>query len=430
MRAQTQISERRACSLMGLSRTVLHYQAKPENETLRQRLVDLSGDRRRFGYRRLRILLEREGFEANHKRVYRLYREAGLAVRRRKKRERVALERQPLIIPPGPNHTWSMDFVADALADGRPLKCLTVVDDCTKESVEIAVARRINGQGVAHALEAVCRFRGYPALIRTDQGPEFTGRALDQWASANGVRLMLTQPGKPTQNAYIESFNGKFRNECLNEHWFTSLEHARAVIGAWRRDYSEVRPHGAIGNQTPAHLAAALRETGCLRQPKLRAVRSPTRTLQSSAWHQDRGQVRIGRLDLDTHQQRPALRLYAFLPARTRRRVGPHHLSAAQGVVEFGHGRAGIARMQLNAYVVVVADQVCYAHAGTLGVLPTALGTIAVEDDHVAAMPAAVLQESLVRGTFRYRRNRLDDCGVEREQHVLQPVRFFSAGSQ
>jgi putative transposase len=249
---------------MGLSRTVLHYQAKPEDEALRQRLVELSGDRRRFGYRRLHILLEREGFEANHKRVYRLYREAGLAVRRRKKRERVALERHPLTMPPGPNHTWSMDFVFDALADGRPLKCLTVVDDCTKESVEIAVARRINGQGVADALEAVCRFRGYPTLIRTDQGPEFTGRALDQWASANEVKLMLTQPGKPTQNAYIESFNGKFRDECLNEHWFTSLEHARALIGAWRRDYNEVRPHSAIGNQTPAQFAAALRETGCL----------------------------------------------------------------------------------------------------------------------------------------------------------------------
>lgn len=137
-------------------------------------------------------------------------------------------------------------------------------DDCTKESVEIVVERRINGQAVADALEAVCRFRGYPSIIRTDQGPEFTGRALDQWASHNGVRLLLTQPGKPTQNAYIESFNGKFRDECLNEHWFASLDHARAVIGAWRRDYNEERPHSAIGNQTPAQFAATLRETGCL----------------------------------------------------------------------------------------------------------------------------------------------------------------------
>lgn len=169
--AQTMISERRACALMGLSRTVLRYVPEPGDDALRQRMVALAGERRRFGYRRLHILLEREGFEVNHKRVQRLYRLAGLAVRRRRKRDRVAVERKPLQIPSGPNHTWSMDFVFDALADGRPVKCLTVVDDCTKEPVEILIARRINGQAVADALEAVCRFRGYPATIRTDQGP-------------------------------------------------------------------------------------------------------------------------------------------------------------------------------------------------------------------------------------------------------------------
>lgn len=157
-----------------------------------------------------------------------------------------------------------MDFVFDALANGRPIKCLTVVDDCTKECIEIAVGRRLNGAAVVEALEAICRFRGYPSIVRTDQGPAFTGRALDQWASSNGVRLALTQPGKPTQNAYIESFNGKFRDECLNEHWFISIEHARAVIGAWRRDYNETRPHSSVGNRTPADFAASLRETGCL----------------------------------------------------------------------------------------------------------------------------------------------------------------------
>jgi len=258
------ISERRACALIGLARTVLRYVPEPGDDTLRQRMVELAGERRRFGYRRLHILLEREGFEVNHKRVHRLYRLAGLAVRRRRKRDRVAVERQPLQIPSGPNHTWSMDFVFDALADSRPVKCLTVVDDCTKEAVEIVVARRINGQAVADALEAVCRFRGYPATIRTDQGPEFTGRALDQWAHANGVKLVLTQPGKPTQNAYIESFNGKFRDECLNEHWFTSFDHAKAVIAAWRRDYNEVRPHSSIGNRTPAEFAATVRDQGFL----------------------------------------------------------------------------------------------------------------------------------------------------------------------
>ena len=264
MRAKTSISERRACSLLGLSRTVLHYSPRPTDDSLEQRLIELAGERRRFGYRRLHILLEREGFEANHKRVHRLYRKAGLAVRRRRKRDRVAVERKPLQIPPGPNHTWSMDFVFDALANGKPIKCLTVVDDCTKEAVEIAVARRINGQGVADILEAVCRFRGYPTTIRTDQGPEFTGKSLDQWAHANGVTLQLTQPGKPTQNAYIESFNGKFRDECLNEHWFASLDQAKTEIAIWRRDYNEVRPHSSLDQQTPAAFAETLREQGLL----------------------------------------------------------------------------------------------------------------------------------------------------------------------
>ena len=157
-----------------------------------------------------------------------------------------------------------MDFVFDALATGTAIKCLTVVDDCTKEAVEIGVGRRINGQGVADLLEAVCRFRGYPAAIRTDQGPEFTGRSLDQWAQANGVKLVLTQPGKPTQNAYVESFNGKFRDECLNENWFVSLEHARAVIATWRQDYNEVRPHSSLSKRTPAEFAATLRDRGTL----------------------------------------------------------------------------------------------------------------------------------------------------------------------
>lgn len=264
MRAKTHISERRACSLLGLSRSVLHYVSQRMDDGLQQRLVELAGERRRFGYRRLHILVEREGFMVNHKRVHRLYRAAGLAVRKRRKRERVAVERRPLQIPPGPNHTWSMDFVFDALATGTAIKCLTVVDDCTKEAVEIGVGRRINGQGVADILEAVCRFRGYPAAIRTDQGPEFTGRSLDQWAQAHGVKQVLTQPGKPTQNAYVESFNGKFRDECLNENWFVSLEHARAVIATWRQDYNEVRPHSSLSKRTPAEFAATLRDRGTL----------------------------------------------------------------------------------------------------------------------------------------------------------------------
>jgi putative transposase len=264
VRAKINLSERRVCRVLGISRSVLHYASQRKDDGLQKRLVELAGERRRFGYRRLHILVEREGFSVNHKRVHRLYRQAGLAVRKRRKRAHVAIERRPLQIPSGPNHTWSMDFVFDALANGKPIKCLTVVDDCTKESVEIAVARRINGQGVADILESVCRFRGYPAAIRTDQGPEFTGKALDQWAHANRVKLILIQPGKPAQNAYIESCNGRFRDECLNEHWFVTLDQAKALIDAWRRDYNQVRPHSALQNRTPAEFAATLRKHGTI----------------------------------------------------------------------------------------------------------------------------------------------------------------------
>lgn len=261
MREKTSISERRACQLAGISRTTLNYEPKvqPENVALQERIVELAQVRRRFGYRRIHALLRREGVEANHKRIFRLYQEAGLAVRRRRKRHGVAVEREKLELPSQPNEVWSMDFVSDALAGGRRLKALTIVDDFTKESVDIVADHGISGHYVVRVLEQAVRFRGLPAAIRTDQGPEFTGRALDQWAYRNGVQLKLIEPGKPTQNAYIESFNGKFRDECLNEHWFTSLAEARILISAWRRDYNENRPHSALNYQTPAEFAARYR---------------------------------------------------------------------------------------------------------------------------------------------------------------------------
>lgn len=261
MREKTSISERRACQLVGLSRTVLHYVSseRPENESLQQRITELAQTRRRFGYRRIGALLRREGRKANHKRVFRLYQEAGLAVKRRRKRHGVAVEREKLTKPSKPNEVWSMDFVSDALAEGRRIKALTIVDDFTKESVDIALDHGISGHYVTRVLDQAVRFRGVPAAIRTDQGPEFTGRALDQWAYRNGVQLKLIQPGKPTQNAYIESFNGRFRDECLNEHWFTSLAEARVLVAAWRRDYNENRPHSALGYRTPSEFAASFR---------------------------------------------------------------------------------------------------------------------------------------------------------------------------
>lgn len=261
MQCETAISERRACQLVGLSRSTLRYQTRRSvvDLQLRARIVELAQERRRFGYRRIHALLRREGIEINHKRTYRLYREARLAVRQRKRRKGVAVPREPLQLPQERNAVWSMDFVFDALSDGHRLKVLTIVDDCTKELVDLVADRSISGRYVTRVLDRAARFRGYPQAIRTDQGPEFTGKALDQWAYEHGVELKLIQAGKPTQNAFIESFNGKLRDECLNEHWFHSIEHARAILRQWRQDYNEQRPHSMLGYKTPAEKAEDLR---------------------------------------------------------------------------------------------------------------------------------------------------------------------------
>ncbi|MFY3790001.1 IS3 family transposase [Providencia manganoxydans] len=257
----TQLSERRACLLVGIQRASLRYQpqANREDDKLQARIKELALERRRFGYRRIHRLLRREGFDVNHKRVYRLYCELGLTVSKRRRRKSQCVEREPLLLPSVPNHTWSMDFVMDALSNGRRIKCLTIVDDYTKECLDIPVATGISGDEVVITLESIAAFRGYPASIRTDQGPEFTGKALDQWAYQHGVILKVIQAGKPTQNAYIESFNGKFRDECLNEHWFRDLSHARDLISLWRMDYNENRPHSALGYLTPSEFAATTR---------------------------------------------------------------------------------------------------------------------------------------------------------------------------
>lgn len=261
MRSETSISERRACDLVGIYRSTLRYQPirSDETEQLKSRIIELAQERRRFGYRRIHALLRREGNEVNHKRVYRLYSEANLAVKRRKRRKGVMVPREALELPVERNEVWSMDFVMDALSNGRRFKILTIVDDCTKESVDLVADFGISGQYVTRILDQAACFRGYPKAIRTDQGPEFTGRALDQWAYQHGVQLKLIQPGKPTQNAYIESFNGKFRDECLNDHWFHSISHARAIIKQWRVDYNEHRPHSTLGYKTPAEVAQQLR---------------------------------------------------------------------------------------------------------------------------------------------------------------------------
>ena len=273
MRRELMISERRACGLVGLARTTLRRVVveEPATASLRARIIDLAHARRRFGYRRIHDLLRREGVRANHKKVYRLYREAALSVRRRRRRKGVMLDRQTLYVPTKPNEIWSIDFVMDALANGRRIKCLTIVDDFTRECLDIAVDYGISGGYVARVLDTIGQFRGLPRAIRTDQGPEFTSRALDRWAYGCGVDLKLIAAGKPTQNAYIESFNGKFRDECLNDHYFRTLEHARAVISIWRRDYNEARPHSGIGRIPPAEFAARFR-SGSSNATELRIV--------------------------------------------------------------------------------------------------------------------------------------------------------------
>ncbi len=225
------------------------------NRILAGKIIEIAQARRRFGYRRVHDLLRPEFPGVNHKRVYRLYTAADLTVRKRRKAKRPLGERAPLQLAARVNAVWSMDFVSDSLVNGRRLKCLTVADDFSHECVDIAVDYGISGQYVTRLLDQAARFRGYPDAVRTDNGPEFTSRAFMAWAQARGVRHILIEPGRPMQNGYIESFNGKFRDECLNDHWFQTLHQARGVIAEWRRDYNEVRPHSTIGRMPPARFA-------------------------------------------------------------------------------------------------------------------------------------------------------------------------------
>lgn len=228
-----------------------------DEPVLRRRLRELALERRRFGYRRLHVLLGREGLAVNHKRVERLYRDEGLTVRRRARKRVAAAARTPLLLPTGPNEQWSLDFVSDALSWGRRVRLLAVVDTVTREALAIEVDTSLPGERVVRVLERLATERGAPAAIVLDNGPELTGRALDQWAYGRGVQLRFIAPGKPVQNAFAESFVGRLRDECLNEHWFTTLADARRTVEAWRRDYNAVRPHSALGYRTPTEARRA-----------------------------------------------------------------------------------------------------------------------------------------------------------------------------
>ena len=219
-------------------------------------MKELAEQRRRFGARRLHVILKREGLVVNHKRTERIYREEGLSLRVRKRKRRAAGLRLEMPKPEYPNQSYSMDFVSDRLWTGRRLKMLTMVDDFTRECPKIEVDFSIGGERVCRILDEVFEIRGYPNVITMDNGPEFSGRALDEWAYRHGVKLNFIQPGKPVQNAFIESFNGRFRDECLNDNWFNMLKETREIVEEWRQDYNGFRPHSSIGNLTPKEFAA------------------------------------------------------------------------------------------------------------------------------------------------------------------------------
>ena len=247
----------RACGLMGISRSLYRYRSRwPDSAALRSRIEEIAALKRRYGYRRVYLRLRREGWPVNRKRVYRIYRDAGLAVRRRKRKRIGLVERKPLPKPAAANLSWSMDFVSDGLAAGRRFRCLNMVDDCTRECVAIEVDTSLTGTRVQAVLDRLAETRGLPQSITVDHGPEFEGQVLDTWAYGAKVQLSFIRPGKPNENAYIESFNGKFRDECLNEHWFLTMAHARRIIETWRIEYNTEQPHSSLGNLTPQEFAA------------------------------------------------------------------------------------------------------------------------------------------------------------------------------
>ena len=253
------MSERGALRIIGMSASALRYEPASDcNCALKERIIALAQRHRRYGAGMIYLKLRQAGEIVNHKRVDRLYAEASLQVKKRRRKKIPLSDRHPLERPTAANQVWSMDFVFDRTAEGRSIKSLTVVDDATHEAVAIVPERALGGNQLVRILEHLAYTRGLPKAIRTDNDKEFCSRAMLTWAHARGVQLFLIEPGKPNQNAYIESFNGRFRDECLNEHWFTSLRHARVIVETWRKEYNEERPKKSLGGMTPAAYAKTL----------------------------------------------------------------------------------------------------------------------------------------------------------------------------
>jgi putative transposase len=270
LRLAYEVSERRACSTLGADRTSIRYRStRPDDAAIRARLRELAAIRRRFGYRRLHILLRREGIVMNHKKLRRLYREERLQVRRRGGRKRALGTRAPMALPQGPNQRWSLDFLSDAFADGRRFRILAIVDDFTRECLALVPDTSLPGLRVARELDTLIACRGRPAMCVSDNGTELTGMAILRWSLETRVEWHYIAPGKPQQNAFIESFNGRLRDELLNEMLFNSLAHVREALSIWKDDYNTTRPHSALGNLPPAVFAKlsapAMQRDGTLR---------------------------------------------------------------------------------------------------------------------------------------------------------------------
>jgi putative transposase len=250
------MSERRACKAIGSCRMTIRYASRRADDAdLRERMKAIAHERRRFGYRRVLVLLKREGYVINHKKLYRLYREEKLAVRRRGGRKRAIGTRAPMTVPGVPNDRWSLDFVSDQLTDGRRFRILTIVDDCTRECLALVADTSLSGARVARELDRLMIARGKPTMIVSDNGSELTSNAILAWADQARVEWHYIAPGKPMQNAFIESFNGRLRDELLNETLFTSLAQARVALGCWMVDYNGFRPHSQLGWRTPSEFA-------------------------------------------------------------------------------------------------------------------------------------------------------------------------------
>lgn len=252
-------SARRACRVIGLERSSWNYEPRPErseDEALRLRIRELAARYPRYGHPMIHDLIRREGRRVNHKRTYRLYREEKLSLRLKHRKKKMRHLREATPVPDRPDEVWSMDFIHDQLLSSRWFKSLTILDHCTRESPGGETAHSISGERVVAVLEGLRLHQGrLPKVLLLDNGPEFTSRALAGWASRHGVRLLFIEPGRPTQHGHIESFNGRFRDECLNQHWFSSIEEARLVVDAWRRQYNSERPHSGLGGRTPKEVA-------------------------------------------------------------------------------------------------------------------------------------------------------------------------------